>query len=404
MKKDVWNKDVAVEKSAYLMEHEIKVFNEENFKFDKNKPTMIDLFSGAGGFSVGCNWAGFQSVLATDWLEPALKTWQYNHPNGISILGDIRNLETEYVKNLLSSNGVKSIDLITGGVPCQGFSLANRKHNDNDERNFLFIDFMRFVEAFSPKYIILENVSGMRSTAGGKFVDDILQYMDDLGYNATVEMLNAINYGVPQKRNRLIFVGVKKTLEHNEKFNYPKPTHLGNGTLLDDNLLPSRNVRDAISDLPLIYSHESSEEYTDNNLTEYQEIMKGIHPDYPFIPKPVKLSNHVAPSHPQATINKIGNTEPGKPMYERYKQRIRLNYNNPSPTQVAGGIRPQFQFGHPEVPRGLTVRERARIQSFPDSYVFLGGTVQERVQTGNAVPPLLIYNIAKVIYENLKKG
>ena len=116
-----------------------------------------------------------------------------------------------------------------------------------------------------------------------------------------------------------------------------------------------------------------------------------------------KLSNHIAPNHPAETVEKIANTQPGQPMYEKFKQRIRLKLDEPSPTQLAGGIRPQFQFGHPTQPRGLTIRERARIQSFPDSYEFLGGTVQERVQTGNAVPPLMIYAIAREIAKDLDR-
>ena len=119
--------------------------------------------------------------------------------------------------------------------------------------------------------------------------------------------------------------------------------------------------------------------------------------------KPDSLYNHTSPNHPEETIQKIMNTKPGEPMYPKFKQRIRLCYEKPSPTQLAGGIRPQFQFAHPEQHRGLSIRERARIQSFPDSYVFKGGTVQERVQTGNAVPPLLIYELTKQIAEDIKK-
>ena len=116
-----------------------------------------------------------------------------------------------------------------------------------------------------------------------------------------------------------------------------------------------------------------------------------------------KLYNHAAPNHLPDVIVKIAGTQPGKPMYPKFKQRIRLSNEAPSPTQLAGGIRPQFQFGHPSQPRGLSIRERARIQSFPDSYVFKGGIVQERVQTGNAVPPLMIYHIALVIAQDIRK-
>lgn len=403
---DVWKIDVPIQKSSYIKTSldNITIYNKENFKLIENKPTMIDLFCGAGGFSVGCQWAGFQSVLGVDYFEPAIETWKNNHPNSMAVLGDIRHITPDFVREILNEVGVGNIDLITGGVPCQGFSLNNRKHNDEDERNYLFLDYMKIVEEFKPKFIILENVSGMRSTANGKFEKDILEYMNGLGYNAKVELLNSAQYGVPQTRNRLIFVGVKRKNENDTTtFVFPKgefyPT--SDKQLIDSN---SRKIYmtvfDAISDLPDIESNESCAEYTKEPITEYQKLMRGYNN---LLEKNVsnKLANHVAPKHPPATIEKIKNTEPGKPMYERYKQRIRLDHSKPSPTQVAGGIRPQFQFGHPEKNRGLTIRERARIQSFPDSYVFYGGTVQERVQTGNAVPPLMIYAIAKEIIKNL---
>lgn len=392
-----WDKHIPVEISSYVAvtEEEITVYNEENFKLDKNKPVMIDLFSGAGGFSVGCGWAGFQSVLANDHFEPAMKTWIKNHPNAIGVLGDIRLIHEDYLYNLLREHGVDEIDLITGGVPCQGFSRANRKHNPEDTRNYLFLDYMRMVSKFRPKCIILENVSGMKTTAKGKYVNEILASMDELGYDSDVKLLNAADFGVPQLRQRLIFVGIRRDL--GKKFEYPKPQFVSRQekeNLLDIGMEEYRTVEDAISDLPVIASHESANEYTNEPTNEYQKMMRGLDKT---LEKSVCniLSNHIAPKHDAATIERIKNTEQGKPMYEKFKQRIRLSNDKPSPTQLAGGIRPQFQFGHPTQNRGLTIRERARIQSFPDNYVFCGGTVQERVQTGNAVPPLLIYNIAK---------
>lgn len=405
-KVNIWHNSIPVEKSSYINENNIIIFNEENFKLEKDKPTMIDLFCGAGGFSVGCELAGFQSVLGTDWFEPALETWKYNHPNAISILGDIKNITADLLVETLKNAGVTKINLITGGVPCQGFSRANRKHNDEDERNYLFRDYMRIAEAFQPDYLIVENVSGMKTTAGGKFVEEILASMEELGYNSTVKLLNAADYGVPQIRKRIIFVGIKKGRGLAEKFNYPEPQFKEKDIrtgLLDLMELPQyRTVYDAISDLPQIESNEKSNKYTSEPLTEYQKIMRGLDNNIKFT-KSEELFNHVAPKHPQDTIDKIRNTTPGMPMYEKFKQRIRLIWEKPSPTQLAGGIRPQFQFGHPSIARGLTIRERARIQSFPDSYKFLGGTVQERVQTGNAVPPLMIYVVAKEIIKDLNK-
>lgn len=392
MSVNIWDNSVPVEKSSYLCDDEIKYYNLDKFKHDKDKLTMIDLFCGAGGFAVGASWAGFESVLGIDHFEPAIKTWSYNHPNAIGCLGDITKIDPKKIKEILHSKGIEKINLITGGVPCQGFSIANRKHNDNDERNFLFVEYMKFVKEFEPDYIILENVSGMRSTAGGQFEKNIKEYMESLGYNTTVDLLNAADYGVPQIRQRLIFVGVKKDSGFCEEYLFPKGEFASN----------PRTVADAISDLPYLGNNEECFEYFSKPTGEYQKLMRGKG-SIKDISCPKKLYNHTSPNHPQETINKIANTEQGKPMYPKFKQRIRLRENVPSPTQLAGGIRPQFQFGHPTQPRGLTIRERARIQSFPDHYVFLGGIVQERVQTGNAVPPLLIYNVTLPIAEDIRR-
>ena len=121
-KMDIWDSNVPVEKSSYLNNEETKYINYENLKIEKDKLTMIDLFCGAGGFAVGCNWSGFQSVVGIDHLKPAIETWSYNHPNALACLGDIRNIDPKEIKNMLENKGINKINLITGGVPCQGFS------------------------------------------------------------------------------------------------------------------------------------------------------------------------------------------------------------------------------------------------------------------------------------------
>ena len=389
--KGVWDSSVPVEKSSYLHDEFVKYINVEGFSYDPTKLTMLDLFCGAGGFAVGASWAGFQSVLGIDHLEPAINTWTYNHPHAIGCLGDIKKVDPEYIKTLLTSKGVPKINLITGGVPCQGFSRANRKHNDNDERNFLFIEYMRFVKVFMPDYIILENVSGMRSTAGGHFEEQIKGAMEELGYTVTVRLINAAEYGVPQIRQRLLFVGVRKDAGLTIPYCFPEGEF--NGCY--------RTVNDAISDLPELENNQTKNTYEKPAQTEYQKLMRG-EGDLPI--EPTKgLFNHSAPNHLPDVLKKIEETKQGEPMYPKFKQRIRLKTNAPSPTQLAGGIRPQFQFGHPTQVRGLSIRERARIQSFPDSYIFCGGMVQERVQTGNAVPPLMIYNITKPMGEDIRR-
>ncbi|MDR0861620.1 MAG: DNA cytosine methyltransferase [Oscillospiraceae bacterium] len=390
---DIWNRHVPVEKSAYVQETAPVFFNLDGLRVPDGSLTMLDLFCGAGGFSVGCSWAGFFPVFGIDYLEPAITTWKANHPDSICCLGDIRLTDAETIRGLLAERGVGHINLITGGVPCQGFSIANRKHNDLDNRNFLFLEYMKFVDVFDPDYIILENVSGMRSTAGGQFEKDIKASMESMGYTVTVGMVNAAEYGVPQVRQRLVFVGVKKGRNLSAKYAIPNGKYSSSKSY--------RTVESAISDLPKLGNNECKSRYTAKPSSEYQTLMRGE--GEISIPKPKGLSNHTAPNHPQETVDKIASTKQGQPMYPKFKQRIRLAANAPSPTQLAGGIRPQFQFGHPTQPRGLSIRERARIQSFPDSYVFIGGIVQERVLTGNAVPPLMIYELVKPIAEDIQR-
>lgn len=382
-----------VEKSSYLHKGNYELYNLDSFKYDSKSITMIDLFSGAGGFSVGAEWAGVQPVLGIDYFKPAMETWYKNHLNSIGCLGDIKEIKPEEMNQLLQLKGVNKVNIITGGVPCQGFSLANRKRTENDERNFLFLEFMKYVKVFDPDYIILENVAGLRSTAGGKFEDNIIDYMNTLGYEAEVKIVNAADYGVPQVRKRIIFVGVKKGRNLSIPYEFPTGKFVNN----------HRTVDDAISDLPVIESGESFDEYTMEYKTDYQKLMRG-YGKIKEIDAVDKVYDHVAPKHPQKTIDKIKDIKPGEPIYSKFKQRIRLNGKKSSPTQLAGGIRPQFQFGHPIQNRGLSIRERARIQSFPDSFKFYGGTVQARVQTGNAVPPLLIYNLIKPIVKDLQQG
>lgn len=395
---DIWDANIPVEKSPYLNDGDTVYINEDNFSLIAGKLTHLDLFCGAGGFSVGCEMSGFESVVGIDHFQPAMKTWCHNHPNSIGCLGDIRKINPETIKSMLKDKGIDKINLLTGGVPCQGFSRSNRKHNDNDERNFLFLEYMKYVECFKPDYIILENVSGMRQTAGGKFEKEIKSSMESLNYTVNVKLLNAADYGVPQIRQRLLFVGVKNDSGLLSAYTFPEGTfsERGGTDIYGNCLKKYRTVGDAISDLPNLKNGELKTSYDCHPKTEYQSIMRAGTTQN-------QLSNHEAPSHPEDTIKMIEQTLPGQPMYKKFKQRIRLDSNLPSPTQLAGGIRPSFQFGHPTQPRGLSIRERARIQSFPDSYVFIGGIVQERVQTGNAVPPLMIHAITKPIAEDIMR-
>ncbi len=378
-----------VEKSSYYWEYE-PILNKKNISEYENKYNLVDLFCGAGGISCGFHMTDkFQTILANDIYISALKTYQHNNMDTPTILGDVRKITPKMYHDVIGDN---KVHVVSAGVPCQGFSLSNKKRHVNDERNFLFLEVIKFINIYNPDIVMIENVSGMKSLNKGSFVDEIktsLELSGDNGYTVIEpKLLNAANYGVPQLRNRLIFLAVKNGLP---SINYPIAEF---GT--DKN--PYRTIEDAIGDLPELDNHDEKNKYSKKHLKEYQGILKNNQKE---------LLNHKSPKHPQSTIDRIANTKPSKPMYENYKQRIRLSWDIQSPTQVAGGIRPQFQFGHPSQNRGLSIRERARIQSFPDSYYFTGGVVQGRVQTGNAVPPFLAkaigHEIVKVLDKHYKK-
>jgi DNA (cytosine-5)-methyltransferase 1 len=369
--KSAWDKSVKVEESGYYWKKD--PFLIEGGKIPKNKLIAVELFCGCGGTTLGFEMAGFAAVLGCDIHAPSIQTFKKNHPKASTILGDVRKVDSKMIKNIL---GGRKPDVIIAGVPCQGFSLNNRKRHQDDDRNQLYKEFVRIIKALQPKAIVLENVSGMKST--GNYVQEIERDLSHAsGMTVSSKLLFAPDYGVPQNRSRLVFVGVE---DHDFDFDMIKKTH---GPDCDRSYV---TIKEAIGDLPSLSPKEAGLNYKSKPQSEYQKLMRKN--------SNMIVTSHIAPNHPKSTIEKIKNTIPGEPMYPRYKQRIRLAWDIQSPTQVSGGIRPQFQFGHPEDARGLTIRERCRIQSFPDDFVVEGGTVQGRVQTGNAVPPLLAKAVA----------
>lgn len=377
--KDVWDKSVKVEESGYYWKSEPLVTKGSEIKTDK--PIVVELFCGCGGTSLGFEMAGFEVVVGCDIHMPSVKTFKLNHPHASTILGDVKKVSAEIIKELL---GGKQLDVLIAGVPCQGFSLNNRKRHQGDDRNLMYKEFVRFIEVLKPNVVVLENVSGMKST--GNFVEEIEKDLSRAGgMNVRSQLLYAPDYGVPQKRSRLVFVGVKgKDFD----FKQVQKTHGPEAGK------PYVTIKDAIGDLPSLEPKQTKTEYKTKPFSDYQKLMREHAAS--------QLTCHTAPNHPQETIAKIRNTTPGEPMYPKFKQRIRLAWDILSPTQVSGGIRPQFQFGHPEDSRGLTIRERCRIQSFPDHFSVEGGIVQGRVQTGNAVPPLLAKAVALAIKDYLR--
>lgn len=348
---------------------------------DADAPIHYDLFCGPGGFATGFEWAGFQTAVGIDIHPPSLNTFSEAHPEAATLQADIRTVEA---RDILELAGAVPADVMTAGIPCEGFSRSNRNRNSFvDARNFLFLEFLRIAAELSPQVVLIENVQALTTHSDGFFRDEILLGLEDLGYTCDMKVLNAADFGVPQRRRRVIFVGVKDGL----RWSWPKESH---GERAE---LPHRTVADAISDLPPVPPSGSTESYEDSPGNAYQSFLRG---------RRSKLLNHIAPTHPQKTIDRIDATPQGQPMYPRFKQRIRLHPNELSPTVVSGGIRPQFAHGHPWIPRGLTIRERARLQSFPDHYDFTGGVTQGRVQTGDAVPPLMAWRLAEQVMCSLQ--
>lgn len=378
IEKSVWDKSIKVEENGYYWKKE-PVFTKGG-EIPNDKPIIVELFCGCGGTSMGFEMAGFEVVLGCDIHAPSIQTFKSNHPNCSTILGDVKKVDPNTIKELL--NG-RPLDVIIAGVPCQGFSLNNRKRHEEDDRNLMYKEFIRFIQVLQPKVVVLENVSGMKST--GNFVQDIEKDLSRAGkMNVTSKLLYAPDYGVPQKRSRLIFVGIR-----GEEFDF----NLIQKTHGQETGKPYVTIKEAIGDLASLQPKETKKKYKTEPFSDYQKLMR--------INTNGSVECHTAPNHPKDTIEKIKNTIPGEPMYPKFKQRIRLAWDIQSPTQVSGGIRPQFQFGHPEDARGLTIRERCRIQSFPDNFIVKGGTVQGRVQTGNAVPPLLAKAVALAIKKYL---
>jgi DNA (cytosine-5)-methyltransferase 1 len=358
----------------------------------KSKYNVADLFSGAGGLSLGFKMAGFNVIFALDIDWDAMYTYIKNNPGVAWINKDIRKVPVTEIMDV-AGVGKGDFDVIVAGIPCEGYSLLNRRYDPSDPRNYLFLEFIRVVKGLKPKAVVIENVPGLFRRANGSFRKAIEDALERLGYRVSSFQLNALDYGVPQKRVRVFFVGLA---DSKEKFTPPPPTHGSSSNSIlsyigdtetreEKSLKPYLTVWDAISDLPPLKPGEKKEHYTEPPKTEYQRIMRE---------GATRLYNHEAPKHPKWTVELIARTKPGQPIYSTFKQRIRLAWNQPAPTIPAGGVRPQWFFAHPEQPRGLTVREMARLQSFPDRYVFYGPTIKQRVLVGDAVPPLLAKALA----------
>ena len=343
----------------------------------------IDLFAGCGGLSKGFMDAGFKIIVGVDIDQAALNTFAKNHNGAIAMNGDLSNKNTfNEIKRIIGNN---SIDVIIAGPPCQGFSLTGPRNFD-DERNKLYLAVIEMVKHYKPKAFIIENVPGMATLYKGQIKNEILKRFDKIGYNVECSILCAADYGVPQIRKRLIFMGIRKDIGKPE---FPKKL------LFPENY---RTCRDAISDLPSLENDLGTDiaDYTHRPLTEYQKLMRG---------NCNILYNHLGTNHTQLVKDTIALVPEGgnykdlpKGWGESRKFNMawtRLNGNAPART-VDTGHRNLFHYKYNRVP---TVRESARIQSFPDDFIFTGTKTQQARQVGNAVPPLLGFALGKKILE-----
>ncbi|MBR0032331.1 MAG: DNA cytosine methyltransferase [Treponema sp.] len=388
---------------------------------------VFDVFSGAGGFSLGFEMAGCSVIGAIEQDKWAAETYQYNHKDSKMFLGDIRQFDSDYLKTNLTDKP----DIIIGGPPCQGFSICTKNAGDpKDPRNSLFKEFIRMAQIFSPEALVMENVPNIikAKTKSGEFVVDIIKReFANLDYNVYYKILVASDYGVPQMRHRFVLIASKKELSH------PFPNAKFSADSNDEtSLFPEQNLRktptlwEAISDLPQIEAREGSEvmPYSSEPQNDFQKWCRLGSKE---------LHNHLAMKHTARLVERFSQMKWGESVSdikdERLKQMKRngnglvsetpydQNNRRMFPNSICHTITATFygNFVHPYRNRNFTAREGARIQSFPDTYVFLGkptvlskkllmreGRTGEAYlcqysQIGNAVPPLM----AKAIAENL---
>lgn len=388
------------------------------------KNRSLDLFAGAGGLSEGLREAGFTSLYANEISPRYAQTYAANHPKTQVDSRDIRKVDARKIRSLL---GLKrgELDLIAGGPPCQGFSINAPKRSTEDSRNHLFREYLRFVSEFQPKAVMIENVPGMVSFEGGATLEAILESLKHLGYDADVRILYAPHYGIPQTRWRTIILGGRNGLNPTALF--PEPlrnapvrvnftSQFGGKNLV--NLprsleLPSHvTVRDAIGDLPVLRNGEMGEavkpyRYPADN--PYQQLMR-VGSDGVTCHEAARLSkiNLERMSHipPGGNWTDIPDELLPRGMRMARRSDHTKRYGRVDPNGLASTILTKCDphwgaYFHYEQDRAFTVREAARIQSFPDTYVFCGSRVEQYEQVGNAVPPLLGAAVGRTIAREL---
>ena len=357
----------------------------------KQKLTCLDLFCGAGGLSKGFLDAGYDVVLGVDYDDAALETFQKNHGSAKAMKLDLYDHSNiDLIVDYLQDKGIDQLDVLVGGPPCQGFSYAG-KMDINDKRNFLYLAMVKLTERLKPKAVLLENVLAMIEANGGVGAQRVIDDFGKIGYDMVPKVLFAPDYGIPQVRRRVFFVGLR---DSKEKFEFPQPT-------VDENNYIT--CEEAISDLPSlqlengdIIRGEKMQEYMTPPASKYQEKMRQ---------RSAFVYNHIGSVPIEKTRKMIALVPEGKnylslpdeyrKLYKYHEALTRYHSKKPSLT-INTGHRSHFHYKWNRIP---TVRESARLQSFPDDFLFYGNQSDQFKQVGNAVPPLL----GQAIAQQLKK-
>ncbi len=349
---------------------------------------VIDLFSGVGGMSLGFKKEGFDVTMAIEKDKEISEAYKKNHPNVEVISKDIREIDKNKFNYYKKQNTI-----VVGGPPCQGFSQKGSRNILKDSRNYLFKHFYNMVEIIKPKYFLMENVPNILTANNGYFKKQILDLFNKLNYSVDYKILSSYNFGVPQKRNRAFILGKKG----NEKLSLPK-----------NNSNAIVNIGDAISDLEFLNSGEGKfkQDYKFSSKSKYQKKARE---------KSGCLYNHVATNHSDTVIKRLKMIPVGGDRSDLPKEHLtksvysgtwsRMLYNEPSVTITTRFDTPSSgKFTHPVLNRAITIREAARLQSFPDDFIFYGTKSSKMKQVGNAVPPLLAQEIAKTIKFDINKS
>ena len=330
--------------------------------------TTIELFAGAGGLALGIEKAGFETVALIELNKDAADTLKANRPEWNVIYDDIANVSSEDLNKLFTMD-VGELDLLSGGAPCQSFSYAGKRLGLEDARGTLFYHFAVFLNKLKPKTFLFENVRGLLTHDGGRTYKTILEIFSDAGYTIQKNVLNAWNYGVAQKRERLITLGIRNDLTDDLKIKFPNP-HSYKPVL-----------RDVLKDVP------------ESGGARYSEYKRKI---FELVP-PGGYWRDIPAEIAKEYMKSCWGMEGGRTGILR-----RLSLDEPSLTVLTSPSQKQTDRCHPLEPRPFNIRENARIQSFPDEWEFCGSVGSQYKQVGNAVPVNLAYEIAKEIYSGLE--